>query len=330
MPDPLRYGLEIDPHRANDAHTYMLDMIGRHKRVLEFGASAGAMTRVLASRGCEVVAVEVDEVAAAHIGDAAVDVIVGDAADLDMEATLGADRFDVVVFGDVLEHLVDPLPVLARAARTLVPQGSVVASIPNVAHAAVRLALLAGRFQYTPVGLLDQTHVRFFTRDSIHDLMQDAGLVIVETRRTSKGPFETEIPLDANDYAPEVLSAVLDDAEASTYQFVVRAVLDGRDEALRQLSRREHEQQDRLLRLGREVADLQQQLSQSHARTQELHDALVALHRDKAEADQRVQDLHDMVVALNESGTPPARPSRRWRTLVPRRSAAPRQRRDVV
>ena len=93
---------------------------------------------------------------------------------------LPEETFDCIVTADVLEHVVDPWIVLAQLRRRLVPGGTLVASIPNVGHWDVIRALLEGTWQYTSEGLLDQTHLRFFTRRSVRELFWTAGLAIKE------------------------------------------------------------------------------------------------------------------------------------------------------
>jgi hypothetical protein len=103
------------------------------------------------------------------------------------------------------------------------PEGYVVASVPNVAHGSVRLALMQGRFPYTPLGLLDDTHLRFFTRENVERLFEEAGFVMTELRRTSRGVFDTEVDVDKERVSDEVLELVQEDPESSTYQFVLTA-----------------------------------------------------------------------------------------------------------
>ena len=80
------------------------------------------------------------------------------------------------MYGDVLEHLANPLRVLTGLTRFLAPDGVVALSVPNVAHFVVRLSLLIGRFDYLDRGILDSTHLRFFTERSLRALVADAGL----------------------------------------------------------------------------------------------------------------------------------------------------------
>jgi SAM-dependent methyltransferase len=110
-------------------------------------------------------------------------VIVGDVEELDLEAELGGERFDAILFADVLEHLRDPAAVLRRVRPFVADGGAVVASIPNVAHASVRLSLLAGSFRYREQGLLDESHLRFFTREGVQDLFEGSGYLITDWLR---------------------------------------------------------------------------------------------------------------------------------------------------
>jgi hypothetical protein len=120
--------------------------------------------------------------------------------------------------------------------------GSVVISVPNIAHGAARLALLKGRWEYRQLGLLDTTHLRFFTLASVREMLREAGLAAVEVRRTIADIFETELAVKPEDYDPELIDELRADPEATTYQFVVRAVADDADHAVQELQGREEEQ----------------------------------------------------------------------------------------
>ena len=96
----------------------------------------------------------------------------------DDAAELGGERFDAVLFADVLEHLRDPAAVLRRARAAPLA----IVSLPNIAHWTARRALLRGRFPQEDFGLFDRTHLRFFTRASAHALAREAGFAVVEER----------------------------------------------------------------------------------------------------------------------------------------------------
>jgi 2-polyprenyl-3-methyl-5-hydroxy-6-metoxy-1,4-benzoquinol methylase len=233
------YWAPVDPTAPNNAHAYALEMIGSNKRVLELGPAAGAFTRALADQGCRVVAIEMDPDAAAGVEPVAERVIVGDLSAPGVVASaIDDERFDVVVGGDVLEHLRDPLEVLRACRAALKPGGYVVLSLPNVAHADVKLQLLDGRFPYRPTGLLDRTHLRFFTLETIHELLHDAGMLPVDLRRVVVPVFATEQAVDPATVPPEILARATADAESETYQFVVQAVLHDGDAEIANLARR--------------------------------------------------------------------------------------------
>jgi 2-polyprenyl-3-methyl-5-hydroxy-6-metoxy-1,4-benzoquinol methylase len=154
-------------------------------RVLDVGAGEGAFAEDLQRRGCKVVALEVDPGRAEAARARGLEVAVKDMETADL-SDLG--KFDVIVCADVLEHLTDPAAALARLKAALAPGGRILASIPNVAHYGVRLRLLAGRFEYTETGILDRTHLRFFTRASAKRLFEDAGFEVVHESITVAPP----------------------------------------------------------------------------------------------------------------------------------------------
>src|SRR5207249_1097059 len=99
----------------------------------------------------------------------------------------GPGSFDVVVCGDVLEHLRDPLRLLERARTWLRPDGRLIASIPNARHHSILRGLLEGNWTYEPAGLLDRDHLRFFTRREIEKLFDRAGFTVSQ-RSIVPGP----------------------------------------------------------------------------------------------------------------------------------------------
>ena len=101
-----------------------------------------------------------------------------------LAALVGEERFDVVVFGDILEHLIDPWRVLRDAAALLRPEGKVLTSIPNVSHVSTLWCLaVRGRWPYRTRGIHDRTHLRFFTRRTLLELFAQAGLEVEVERR---------------------------------------------------------------------------------------------------------------------------------------------------
>jgi 2-polyprenyl-3-methyl-5-hydroxy-6-metoxy-1,4-benzoquinol methylase len=267
--DGPRYDTDVDLSNRNNSHTLMVELIGGSKRVLDVGCATGYLAQALVERGCTVSGVELNEAAAEGARAHLERLVLGDLETMDLAEAFGEDRFDVVVFGDVLEHLRDPLPVLRQAKALLAERGSVVASIPNIAHGSVRLALLAGRFDYQDLGLLDSTHVRFFTRSSVEDLFREAGMVPIDVRRTTAGFFDTPVPVSEAEFAPEVVDAVRADPESATYQFVLRAVPDDAEAGVSKLRADAEAMRDRIAVLTDELAATRSRAEESQARAED-------------------------------------------------------------
>jgi 2-polyprenyl-3-methyl-5-hydroxy-6-metoxy-1,4-benzoquinol methylase/uncharacterized coiled-coil protein SlyX len=223
MENALRYHAEIDLSQKHTSHAQLIRLVGRNKDVLEVGPATGYVTKILKERGCRVWCIEYDPEAARVAAEFCERMVVANIETIDFLREFRKERFGVVTFGDVLEHLVDPLGVLIRVKDVLKPSGCVVASVPNVAHGSVRLSLLAGRFDYQEAGLLDRTHLRFFTEESLGKLFRDAGYEISAWRRVLADPFVTEIGLREEDYPMHLREAARRDLQAQTYQFVVKA-----------------------------------------------------------------------------------------------------------
>jgi 2-polyprenyl-3-methyl-5-hydroxy-6-metoxy-1,4-benzoquinol methylase len=211
------------PVEHNSTLSAELELIGADKKILEIGPGSGHMTEALARQNCTVTCVEVNENLTSIAHSFCQRMIVGDIERLRSEEVFRGEQFDVILFGDVLEHLKDPATVLRKLRGYLAPSGYLVASLPNVAHASVRLALFNGDFNYTEEGLLDRTHLKFFTLDTIVALLRDADYRIAELRRTRVGVFNTEVKLTIENVAPSLLRKLMRDPEATTYQFIFSA-----------------------------------------------------------------------------------------------------------
>ena len=225
--DARRYQTEVDPSAEKSAAAQLVLLTGENKVVLEIGPATGYISNALKERGCTVTGVEIDPEAAEIARQFADEMIVANVEKLDFSAAFSNQRFDVVMFGDVLEHLVDPRNALEKTRGVLSDQGYVVASIPNVAHSSVRLMLLDGKFGYTEKGLLDYTHLRFFTREGMHRLFESAGYEITSWKRIEtdglSDPFAEDLRWSAENLPVDLIRALEHDPEARTYQFVVTA-----------------------------------------------------------------------------------------------------------
>ena len=218
------YESQVDPLRPNDAHGISLQLVGQGKTVLELGAASGHVTKALKSLNNVVTAVERDARFSENLSEIADEVIITDLDWLDLRERLSGKKFEVVLAGDVLEHCSKPELVLLQIHDLLTPDGYVVISLPNVAHGDVRLSLLTGTFDYSDTGLLDRTHLRFFTRSSIHTFLHQSHFQVdaifgstASIGATEFGPPKAGVPAEAIEFVQK-------DPDALVYQFIVKAI----------------------------------------------------------------------------------------------------------
>jgi 2-polyprenyl-3-methyl-5-hydroxy-6-metoxy-1,4-benzoquinol methylase len=326
-----KHGYNFDCGSSRDSvQTRTLRLVGEGKRVLDIGCGPGIKAKYLKAQNCTVVGVEVDRDAAAEASQWCERVIVGDLERPNWQYDLGGDVFDVIAVNDVLEHLQDPVGCLRDLRRFVDREGCVIASIPNIAHGSIRLTLLAGDFRYRDLGILDRTHLRFFTRRTIEELFDDAGYAIKTIERVEL-PFdgtEIEIPAGLPAELSEWLSA---DEEARTYQFIVVAVpiRHGAETALRDRVRAlsaENEElrvqlqtlalpasidgaddadiendvvRRRFLQLRAQVLDLRRQLAQRSTQFASLQNEFLSRRTPSAEIENVLKARDEEIVALN-------------------------------
>ena len=180
--------LQTTPYRAHDLLARaVLGGTRPGDRVFEGGVSTGYFAKVLVDAGRIVDGAELDPVAASEASSVCDRVIVGDLSNL--EPSELAPQYRAFVFGDTLEHLPDPVSVLRALRGRLAPDGLLVVSVPNVANWAIRLSLLAGRFRYTDRGILDRTHLRFYTKRTLVEMLGEAGFRVVDLKAAVPVPL---------------------------------------------------------------------------------------------------------------------------------------------
>ena len=175
-PLPDYVALRHDPYSS---HQLVLNKARGAARVLDVGCSAGVLARDLAAGGAVVDGIEYDAIAAEEARAVCRTVLVGDLDSMDL-AGLDPAGYDAVICADILEHLRDPVAVLARLRGTLAPGGRLIVSVPNIANWSMRLLHLAGRWSYTERGIMDRTHLRFFNRRGIVETVEAAGFAVDE------------------------------------------------------------------------------------------------------------------------------------------------------
>jgi 2-polyprenyl-3-methyl-5-hydroxy-6-metoxy-1,4-benzoquinol methylase len=309
-PTEPRYDFEKVDLESGSVHADVVRLVGGAPRVLELGPATGYMSRAFAAAGSTVVGIEIDPAMAERANEFCERVVVGDLDTLDLAAEFGEDRFDAIVAADVLEHLKDPLETLNRLRPLLKPEGFFVISVPNVAHGSVRLALLSGDFKYGDIGLLDSTHLRFFTRETLEQLLDDAELGLIEMCRHELDLEASEVAFDSGAVPPQLRDELENDPEARTYQFVVKAITMERD-GLRELQRRLREVAE-LRVAAQRVGELEKSLAAISGREADLRRGLIEAHDQLLRKDTDIEKLHRELTAYRVrlegiQASPPAR-----------------------
>lgn len=203
----------------------LCSFIAPGSRVLDLGIGSGALARELRRLQCTVdgVTVNPQEASIAREWYARIDVL-----DLDRpgwDSGFAQGSYDAIVCADVLEHLVHPEAVLAACRSLLRSDGALLVSVPNVAYAGLIAALMHGNFEYGNEGLMDRTHLRFFTRGSFQRLLAAQGWLVQRVESIEQPLHETEYTLAFDALPPAVGRYLLAQPDAHAYQlvFVARA-----------------------------------------------------------------------------------------------------------
>ena len=179
--DPLRYSEGIID--AHESPGIMRSFVPSNARVLDVGSGTGGVTEIV-NRGKNniVLCVEPDPLRADSAKSRGLSVYTGP---FDEEFAKLHGKFDAITFGDVLEHVADPAKMLSIAKRCLSPGGVIILSVPNVAHWILRVGLLIGKFDYTETGIMDATHLRWFTQNTLVMLLANQGFEVVSLRHSA-------------------------------------------------------------------------------------------------------------------------------------------------
>lgn len=212
----------------NTSYAQILRLIEGPAKIADFGCGPGNLARLLSQRDCTVVGIDINPEHASIAREYCKDVLVADLEEVSLLKLFPSERFDIAIFADILEHLRDPDQLLAQVHRILAPGGVVLASIPNVAHGAMRLSLLKGDFDYQPLGLLDDTHIRFFTKKNALAMFDRNGFIVDSVTRTTARLFDPSCGLvphvERADFSDDIIARISEDPEVETLQFIVRAV----------------------------------------------------------------------------------------------------------
>lgn len=191
-------------------------------KILEVGCGMGATLGYLQSRypNAEVYGIELIEDVAVLARKYLPNIICGNIEQ--MELPYHTEYFDYIIFADVLEHLHDPEKILKKVKNYVKPNGFILASIPNVMHYSVMLDLLKGNFTYRDSGILDRTHLHFFTYNEIMRMFARCGCKVEEISGSTQDTAMTE---DTKELYEKLLMlpGIAPEYNFHTYQYLVRA-----------------------------------------------------------------------------------------------------------
>lgn len=220
------YAVTVDPSAVNDSRTFLFNFTNENTRVLDVGCACGDLGVALHEyKHCTVYGFEYNSESARIARETGAYEHV---TQLDLNSFSADDFpeykgfFDYIICGDVLEHLYRPDAVLKQLVPFLRPGGQFLLSLPNLAHASIKANLLLNDFTYTDVGLLDRTHIRFFTHNSIPRFLGSLQLIIDDfTYTVSDGKgFQPGDPYPA--LPPRVIKFLFADPHSYIIQYVLK------------------------------------------------------------------------------------------------------------
>jgi 2-polyprenyl-3-methyl-5-hydroxy-6-metoxy-1,4-benzoquinol methylase len=318
------YGFDPDAENNTAASIYALARRGG-KRVLDIGSGPGIVSSALArADNCTVTCMDADaEALEAATAAGAHRVICADLDAEDWYAELGNEAFDTVILADVLEHLRDPARLLSdlRERDLLDPAATVVISVPNANHQAVLAELFSGDFRYTDTGLLDSTHIRWFTLDSMTRLLESTGFLVTEVRRTLRTLEQTTHSFRGIGLSDAARQAITDlGVEGRTYQYVLMARPTTHDGRLAELHERvqaalqQADASDKAVRIiGRKLGETQallaserrhmlQEAATGAAELTAREKELAAAKQELKRANRRLRKTEQQLATVRKSG----------------------------
>lgn len=179
-----KYEFTLNFDNPVSTHSIQARMVDRGTVILDVGCHAGTMGKALQETK-EVTAIGIDtdlealEIANGRIHNA-FDCSIEEEGWTEKIRARGFSDFDTIIFGDVLEHTRNPERILQEAKVLLKHKGNIIVSIPNVAYWRVRFGLMLGKWEYQDTGVLDRTHLRFYTRSTIRQLIETAGYEVLD------------------------------------------------------------------------------------------------------------------------------------------------------
>lgn len=223
------FGYELE---ENSSNKWAYDKIKKESKILEIGSSNGRLTKHLKEElNCSVDIIEINAEAGASAKKFARKAYLGseegDIESLKCIQSLGEETYDYIVLLDVLEHLLKPEVVLQQLKDHLNDNGSILISIPNIAHNSIIINLMQNKFEYTELGILDNTHLHFFTNSSFKELVENLGFYIADNAAIQKLVGDTEIKNSYREIPREVAAYLRTREQADIYQILFELKTNG-------------------------------------------------------------------------------------------------------
>ncbi|STX51449.1 bifunctional 3-demethylubiquinone-9 3-methyltransferase/ 2-octaprenyl-6-hydroxy phenol methylase [Legionella busanensis] len=212
-------------HNYFSSQSKILSKISPNSMVLEFGSAHGVMTKYMREQlNCKVFAVELDAQAANDAKQYCERILVSNIEDYQWKIEFDNLKFDYIIFADVLEHLYNPWRALAEVRSFLKDEGRILLSIPNIANNVVIMNLINDKFEYQSTGLLDDTHIRFFTKNSIDKMIKAAGYKAVDIDAIFLAPPDTEFHRSYLEFNQGVVNTLIRKPNGHVYQYIYEIV----------------------------------------------------------------------------------------------------------
>lgn len=237
-----KYDFELDMKTQN-SNSVILKNIKPESTVLEIGCAHGRMTKYLKETlNCTVDIVEIDEEAGKIASQWSRNNFVGaQFGDIERKVPMATGEvgsvfnlisprgpFDYIIFADVLEHLVDPAFVLTEAKKVLKSDGSIWISVPNVAYNGIVIDLINDQFTYRETGLMDSTHLRWFTINSLDKMIKKCGYKIVNEQNLINSMRNSEFKDAYTKVPPQIASFLKFKKSGEVYQMVWELKVDAK------------------------------------------------------------------------------------------------------
>lgn len=222
-----KYDFEFDVYEENTL-SWIARKIEKESHVLEFGAANGRLTKYLSiEKKCIVDIVEIDEESGNEAAEYARTAYVGKVnGDIENYHWINPNvKYDYVIFADVLEHLLHPEDVLDRCKIVIKKKGKVLVSVPNVSHNSIIIELMNDEFEYNPIGLLDNTHIKFFTRKSFTKMVEKVGWAVIGEKAKYIRVGENEVKSTYGDVSKEVFKELIKRENGNVYQYMFTLAL---------------------------------------------------------------------------------------------------------